>query len=191
MSLQQFKSNLLGGGARPNQFRVELTFPGLAYNSSEAGRRAQFLCTAASLPGSEIGIAPVFFRGRELPLAGERKFNPWTITILNDTDFLIRNAFESWANAINNLRFNTGVTNPTVYSSDMSVHQLDRNGGTLKSYKFVGAWPNNIAEIPLAFSQNDVVEEFQVTLSFMHYETDFSFAGGGANVGISAGINFR
>jgi hypothetical protein len=174
MSLQEFKSNLLGGGARANQFRVELTFPGLAQNASEAGRRAQFLCTAASLPAFEMGVAPVFFRGRELPLAGERKFNPWTVTILNDTDFTIRNAFESWSNAINDLTFNTGVTTPSAYSADMSVHQLDRNGQTLKSYKFVGAWPQSIAEIPLSFNTNDQVEEFQVTLVYANFETDFN-----------------
>jgi hypothetical protein len=184
MSIQEFKSNLLGGGARPNQFRVELTFPGLVQNASEAGRRAQFLCTASSLPGSEIGVAPVFFRGRILPLAGERTFAPWNVTIINDTDFLIRNAFESWMNGINDLRFATGVTSPTIYTADMSVHQLDRNGQTLKSYKFVGTWPQNIAEIPLSFAQNDVVEEFQVTLAYTHYETEFTTPSVGVTVNI-------
>ncbi len=176
MSLQEFKSNLIGGGARPNQFRVELTFPvGLAVNAALAGRKAQFMCTAASLPSFEVGVAPVYFRGRELPLAGERRFNPWTVTILNDTDFAIRNAFESWSNSVNDLVYNTGVTTPTAYSADMMVHQLDRNGAALKSYRFVGTWPTNIAEIPLAFNNNDVVEDFQVTLVYAWFDTNFNF----------------
>lgn len=184
MSLQEFKSNLLGGGARPNQFRVELTFPGLAQNASEAGRRAQFLCTAASLPGSEIGVAEVYFRGRRLPLAGERRFAPWQVSILNDTDFIIRNSLESWANAINDLQFNTGVTTASAYSSDMLVHQLDRNGQTLKSYKFVGAWPAQIDPIQLDFSTNDQVETFSVTFEYAHFETDFTTASVGLTVNV-------
>jgi hypothetical protein len=184
MSLQEFKSNFLGGGARPNQFRVELTMPGIAQNGFEAGRRAQFLCNAASLPASDIGVAPVFFRGRQLPLAGERTFQPWTITVLNDTDFTIRNSFESWMHAINDLQFNTGITTPGIYTSDMSVHQLDRNGQTIKSYKFVGAWPKNVSEIQLGFNQNDVVEEFQVTFEYMHYMTDFNTPSIGLTVNI-------
>lgn len=174
MSIQEFKSNLIGGGARPNQYRVELTFPAIAQNGNESGRRAQFLCTAASLPSSDIAAIPVWFRGRSVPLAGERTFNPWQVTILNDTDFMIRNTFESWMNSINDLQNNTGMTSPIVYTSDMSVHQLDRNGGVIKSYKFVGAFPTTIAEIPLAFGSNDTVEEFAVTLVYTHYETDFT-----------------
>jgi hypothetical protein len=174
MSLAEFRANFQGGGARANQFRVELTFPGIAQGGNEAGRRAQFLCTAASLPGSDITPVPVFFRGRQLPLAGERTFNPWSVSILNDTDFSIRNAFESWSNAVNDLRFNTGVTSPSIYTADMSVHQLDRNGQTLKSYKFISAWPQSIGEIQLSFNQNDQVEEFQVTFVYTHYETDFN-----------------
>lgn len=184
MSLQEFRSNFLGGGARPNQFRVELTLPGLAQNGAEAGRRAQFLCNGTALPASDIGVAPVFYRGRQLPLAGERVFAPWTVTILNDTDFIIRNALESWSNAINDLRFNTGVTTPQIYTSDMSVHQLDRNGQSLKSYKFIAAWPQTVSEIALAFNQNDQVEEFQVTFQYTHYETDFKTASIGLTVNI-------
>ena len=174
MSLQEFRSNFLGGGARPNQYRVELTLPGLAQNGAEAGRRAQFLCSATTLPQSEIEVAPVYFRGRMLPLAGERTFAPWSVTIYNDTDFTIRNAFESWMHAINDLRFNTGVTSPSIYTSDMAVHQLDRNGGTLKSYKFVAAWPSQVGEIQLGYDQNNQVEQFQVVFQYTHYETEFN-----------------
>jgi len=182
-SIQEFKSNLLGGGARPNQYRVDLTFPAIAQNGTEAGRRAQFLCSSTSLPGSVIGVAPVFFRGRQLKLAGERQFAPWAVTIINDTDFLIRNSFESWANSINTLDTNTGITSPLIYTADMTVNQLDRNGAVLKSYKFVGAWPSQISEIEVSFAENDRVEEFMVTFEYTHYETSFSTAA------ISVGIN--
>jgi len=184
MSLQEFRSNFQGGGARANQYRVELTLPAIAQNATEAGRRAQFLCSAASLPQSDIGVADVYFRGRKLPLAGERVFQPWQVTILNDTDFIIRNALESWMNSINDLRFNTGITSPSIYTSDMSVHQLDRNGQTLKSYKFIAAWPQNISEIQLAYEQNDRVEEFAVQFVYTHYETDFNTPSIGVTINV-------
>lgn len=184
MSLQEFRSNFQGGGARPNQYRVELTLPAIAQNAAEAGRRAQFLCSATSLPASEIGVAPVYFRGRQLPLAGERVFAPWSITILNDTDFIIRNSFESWMNQVNELRFNTGITSPSLYTSDMAVHQLDRNGGTLKSYKFIAAWPSAVSDIALAYNSNDQIEEFQVTFQYTHYETDFNTPSIGVTVNV-------
>lgn len=173
MSLLEFRSNMLGGGARPNQFKVELTLPGIARNASEAGRKAQFLCKATSLPGSSLGVAPVAYRGRVLPLAGERRFDPWSVTIYNDTDFTIRNAFESWSDQINNLEFNTGVTNPIAYTTDMQVHQLGRNGDVLKSYKFVAAFPTEITPIQLDYGMNDVVEEFSVNFVYAHYVTEF------------------
>ncbi len=184
MSLQEFKSNLLGGGARPNQYRAEITFPAIAQNGTEAGRRIQFLCAATSLPQSELGVIPVFYRGRQVPLAGERTFAPWSVTILNDTDFVIRNAFESWQNAINDLQFNTGMTSPLTYTSDMSIHQLGRNGETLKSYKFIGAFPTGVSEIPLSYASNDQIEEFQVQFVYTHFETDFKTASVGLAVNI-------
>lgn len=184
MSLQQFKSNLIGGGARPNQFRVELTFPAIASNGTEAGRRAQFLCSAASLPASSVNAVPVFYRGRAVPLAGERDFTPWTVSIINDTDFMIRNALESWSNAVNNLSTNTGITSPLLYTADMSVHQLDRNGGVLKSYKFIGAWPTVVGDIQLGMNMNDQIEDFPVTFVYTHFETDFETAPVGLTINI-------
>jgi hypothetical protein len=184
MSLQEFKSNLLGGGARPNQYRAEITFPAIAQNGTEAGRRIQFLCASTTLPSSDLGVIPVFYRGRQVPLAGERTFAPWAVTILNDTDFVIRNAFESWQNAINDLQFNTGMTSPLIYTSDMSIHQMGRNGETLKSYKFVGAFPTEVSSIPLSFASNDQVEEFNVQFVYTHFETDFK----GGSVGLAVNI---
>lgn len=184
MSLMEFKSNLIGGGARANQFEVELTLPTIAKNSSEAGRKAKFLCKASSLPGSSLGVAQTYYRGRMLPLAGERQFAPWTVSIYNDTDFAIYNSIESWMDQINNLQYNTGITNPGAYTTDMQVHQLGRNGEVLKSYKFVGAFPFQLSPINLDMQQNDQVEEFQVQFIYAHYITDFD-----SKSGVSVSIN--
>lgn len=180
MSLLEFRSNMLGGGARPNQFKVELTLPSIASGGTEAGRKAQFLCKGTSLPGSSLGVAQAFYRGRILPLAGERRFDPWTIQVYNDTDFAIRNAMESWSDQINNLEFNTGITNPISYTTDMQVHQLGRNGEVLKSYKFVGAFPMEITPIALDMQANDQIEEFGVTFVYAHYVTEFDNKSGGS-----------
>ena len=184
MSIMEFKSNLLGGGARGNQFEVELTLPSIAKNSSEAGRKAKFLCKAASLPGSSLGVAQTFYRGRMLPLAGERSFAPWGVTVYNDTDFAIYNSIESWMDQINNLQYNTGITNPGAYTTDMQVHQLGRNGEVLKSYKFVGAFPTQLSPINLDAQDNDRIEEFQVQFIYAHHITDFDSKGG-----VSVSIN--
>ena len=180
-SLVGFKSALLGGGARPNQFRVQLTFPAIASNQL-AGLAAPFLIKAASLPAIDIGVATVFYHGRMVPLAGERVFHPWSVSIYNDNNFLLRNAMETWSNAMNNFIDNTGNTSPFAYKADMSVSQLDRNGVVVKTYKFVGAFPQAIGEIALDFGANDQVEEFPVTFAYEHYETE----DGGL---ISAGVN--
>lgn len=185
MSILDFKSNLLGGGARPNQFRVELSFPGLVSGTSTASKKAQFLCNAASLPGSQINVAPVFYRGREVKLAGERIFNNWTIGVINDNDFAIRDSFERWMQVINNVKSNTGSTNPLSYTAQMAVHQLDRNGTTIKSYNFVDCWPVNLSEITLNWGENDRIEEFQVELAYAYWETVTKNSGVGANISIN------
>jgi hypothetical protein len=188
MSILEFKSSLLGGGARPNQFRVELNFPGFVTNSTQAGRKGQFLCSATVLPGSFVNVAPVFYRGREVKLAGERQFQNWTVTVINDTDFAIHSAFENWMKAINDPKENIGLTNPLLYTADMNVHQLDRNGGVIKSYKIADAWPTSITDIQLAFNQNDTVEEFQVELAYSFWETTNNPTAISATVGISTPI---
>jgi hypothetical protein len=185
MSILDFKSNLLGGGARPNQFKVELTFPSFVSGGSDAGRKAQFLCTAASLPGSYLGVASVFYRGREVKLPGERNFDNWRIQIVNDTDFSVHDAFETWQNYINDVKNNSGITNPNMITAQMAVHQLDRNGATLKSYNFVDCWPVNVSDIQLNFGANNQVEEFSVELAYAYWETKKSSTSIGGNIGIN------
>lgn len=177
MSILNFKAALLGGGARANQFRVTLNFPGFVSGASSAANKAQFLCTAASLPGQVIGVAPVMYRGREVKLSGERRFDNWSVTVLNDTDFDIHNAFESWMQQINNKQENSGITNPLLYTTNMNVEQLDRNGITLKKYTFQDAWPVSISPIQLNFGQNDSVEEFQIEFAYGWFESE-AFKGG-------------
>jgi hypothetical protein len=175
----------LGGGARANQFRVDLNFPTFVGGGQNAGRKAQFLCKSASLPGSHIGISSVFYRGREVKLAGERQFQNWGVSIINDTDFAIRDAFESWMNSINDVKENVGITNPGLYTVDMTVTQLDRNGASLKTYTFAGAFPVEISDIQLDFQNNDQVEEFQVQFAYAFWQPNTNQTSIGGSVGIN------
>lgn len=185
MSILSFKANLLGGGSRANQFRVTLSFPTFVAGGAAAASKSQFLCEAASLPGQTVNVTSVMYRGRQVKLAGERMFDNWTITVINDADFAIRNAFESWMNTINNLQENTGTTNPLSYTANMQVEQLDRNGVSLMTYTFADAWPTILAPIPLSFATNDVVETFDVQLAYSWFNTS---GGGGSGVSVTAGI---
>lgn len=168
--ISEFKSQLLGGGARSSQFRVELAFPSWASNGALAGQQAQFLCKAASLPQSTVASIPTYYRGRVVHVAGEREFQPWTITVYNDTNFSIRSAFESWSDGIQSYTAIGGRTNPTEYETDLLVHQLDRNGAILKSYKFFDAFPTDIGAIALDFENTNQIETFEVTFQYNFFE---------------------
>lgn len=185
MSILNFKASLLGGGARANQFRVTLNFPTFV-NGTSAATKAQFLCTAASLPGQTINVTQVMYRGRQVKLAGERVFDNWQVTILNDTDFDIHNAFENWMQSINNKQENSGMTNPLQYTVSMSVEQLDRNGVTLKMYTFQDAWPTAIAPIALNFGDNDTVESFTVDFAYSWFEAS-AYNGGSLTLSTAFG----
>jgi hypothetical protein len=188
MSILDFKSALLGGGARPNQYRVELAFPAFVSGGSTAGQKAQFLCSAASLPGSDIGVTSVFYRGREVKLPGERRFNNWTIRITNDTDFAIHTAFESWMNAINHTKENSGITNASMITTQMSVTQLDRNNVALKKYSFADVWPVSMGDIQLSFNANDQIEEFDVQLAYAWWEVGETNGLFGGTIGINTPV---
>lgn len=171
-NINDFKSKLSDGGARSNQFSVQLTFPTWVQTGNLAGQSSQFLIDAAELPGQTIGITPVYYRGREVKLSGERQFQPFTFTVLNDSDFTIRKALEEWMNGINNLADNTGVYSAvgfTSYSSDVVVRQLNRNGAVLASYKLVGSWPSDVGAVALGFDQNDRISTFQVALQYQTF----------------------
>ena len=169
-NIDDFKANLLGGGARANQFRVTITPPtGISIGLDV--RRTSFLVKASSLPAFTLGEIPVPFRGRNIYIAGDRQAaETWDTTFINDTDFMIRNAMERWSNGINDLANNTGVVAPADYQTDLTVEQIDRDDTVLKSYIFRSAWPVAITAIPLDTSTNDVIEEFEVTWRYQHFE---------------------
>jgi len=170
--ITDFKSKLTGGGARPNLFEVVLAFPSLVspVNENEVLQKSRFLVKAAALPASTIAPVEIPFRGRILKVAGDRTFETWTITVINDTDFMIRSAMEKWMNTINKLEDASGVTNPIDYQSDAVVHQLDRDGSTLRSYKFKSIFPTNISTIDLSYETTDTVEEFTVEMQVLYWE---------------------
>ena len=170
-NINDFKAKLAGGGARPNQFKVTMPFPGYSQVGGEIEELA-FLCKVTQLPAMTVGMVTVPFRGRQIKIAGDRTFADWTITVINDTNFKIRNAFERWQNGINNMTDGEGLTNPADYQVDAFVDQLDRNGATIKSYTLRGAYPIDVAAIELDYGNNDTIEEFQVTFNYQYFESN-------------------
>ena len=178
--ITDFKSKLTGGGARPNLFEVELAFPEEIEIANDVKDKSRFLVKAAALPASNITPIDINFRGRILKIAGDRTFDTWTVTVINDTDFAIRSAFEKWMNQINKLSDPTGAQDPADYQEDAFVHQLDRDGSTLRTYKFFDVFPTNISQVDLSYETIDTLEEFTVELQVLYWE---SIKGVGANAG--------
>jgi len=170
-NINDFKAKLAGGGVRANQFKVTMPFPGYAQVGGETEELA-FLCTATNVPAFAVGDVTVNFRGRPIYIAGDRTFEPWTMTVLNDTNMKLRNAFERWQNGINNMSDNEGLTNPADYQTDAFVDQLDRNGNTIKSYTLRGCFPTSIAAIELSYEPTTTVQTFGVTLRFQFMESN-------------------
>lgn len=201
MTINQFKNSLKGGGARNNQFRVRGTFPNggtgalgtilgavggaaggdlgnllgaagnlLGLNSPSA--QLAFLCKSASLPASTLGVVEIPYRGRTIKYPGDRSFMEWTITIVNDTDFGIRNAFEQWSDLINSHVQNIGVSSLAQISQRWEIDQLGRDSSILKTYSFEDCWPSEISQIDTSFDSNDSVEEFTVTMQVSYWTSN-------------------
>ena len=181
-TIDDFKANVASDFARPNLFQVDLAFPSGIINNASLVNLGKFTVRAANLPSSQIGVIEVPFRGRVLKIAGDRTFEPWTITVQNDSNFALRNAFEIWASSIQayNENFTSAAglgdqDDSTGYFADMSVHQLARDvkdgekPKILKSYKFYNVFPSNIAAIDLDFGNNDAIEEFTVELQTQYW----------------------
>ena len=181
-TIDDFKANVASDFARPNLFQVDLAFPSGIINNASLVNLGKFTVRAANLPSSQIGVIEVPFRGRVLKIAGDRTFEPWTITIQNDSGFALRNAFEIWTSSIQ--AYNENFTaaaglgdadDSSGYFADMSVHQLARDvkdgekPKVLKSYKFYNVFPSNIAAIDLDFGNNDAIEEFTVELQTQYW----------------------
>ena len=169
-AIDDFKANLIGGGARANQFRVTITPPpGIAIGLDV--RRASFLVTASNLPQSQLGEIAVPIRGRNIYVTGDRPApEPWTVTFFNDTDFMVRTAMERWHNGINNFADNTGVTNAADYQTDLFVEQLDRDDTILKTYIFRSAFPVSVGQIDLTNEETTTIETFEVQWRYQHFE---------------------
>ena len=168
--IDNFKASLIGGGARANQYKVTITPPtGIAIGLDV--RRTSFLVTASSLPAQTLAEIAIPFRGRQIYIAGDRTFDdPWTVTFMNDTDYMVRNAMERWSNGINDLASSQGVVAPADYQTDLDVEHLDRDNTVLKKYIFKNAWPTTISAIELANEAADAIETFEVTWRYQHFE---------------------
>lgn len=198
-NLTSFKNRLAGGGARPNIFEVAIdTFPAEVeqFWQDEEKVDFRFFCKAAALPASNVASVEVPFRGRILKVAGDRTFDTWTVTVINDEDFKIRHAFEQWMNLLSKLDNATGAVNPASYMVDANVYQLGRSNQiegtqvknsltergpgfgasgddqatTLREYKFIDIFPTNISAIDLSYDTTDTIEEFTVEFQVQYYE---------------------
>lgn len=172
-NITEFRSQLVGDGARPNLFEVELPFPAFS-NPTDARKKMTFMCKSAALPGVSIGTIPIQYFGRELKFAGNKTFADWSVTVINDEDFMIRNAFERWMSGINshalNIR-NPLALNPGTYSVDGKVKQYGKQGNLIKEYKFVGLFPTDISPIDVDWGSNDTIEEFTVTFAYQWWDS--------------------
>ena len=169
LGVDDFKAKIRGGGARPNLFKATINFPGYADGDVEL---SSFLCKSALLPESTIGTILVPFRGRNLKVAGDRTFAPWTVTIINDTTMDTRNALERWMNGINAHSANTGLSTPLAYETDLKIEQLDRQGASIKEYIFRGAFPTSVGSIAVSYDNADVIEEFDCEFQVQYLESN-------------------
>ena len=168
-NINEFRTKLGNGGVRPNQFSVQILFPSIS-PSGDLYRTSSFLINIAELPGISIGTVPIYYRGRELKLPGDKSFAPFTCTILNDTNFSLRSGLEKWMNYIESNITKTGIGLPDSYFGSITVTQMDRSGIGLRSYIMYGAYPNDIGAVGLDFSANDQLSSFQVAFQYQHFE---------------------
>ena len=192
-TIANFKSQLVGGGARPNLFEVEMaTLPDGISWPENAQRTWTYLCKAAQLPASNIAQIDIPFRGRIFKVAGDRTVEPWTVTVINDENFEIRNAMEQWVEKMAKLSDNIGNVNPNAYMVNAKVYQLGRgsNPGTagntavdngdrnsvLKEYEFIDIFPTAVSPIDLSYDSSDAIEEFTVEFQV----NSFSLTGAGS-----------
>ena len=173
-SVNEFRAQMQGDGARPNLFEVSMPFPAFAAPGNSQ-TKLTFMCKTAALPGSTVGTVPVTYFGRELKFVGNRSFQDWTITIINDEDFRLRDAFEKWMHGLNSHVTNTRAAafqNALGYQQNATVTQYGKNGQPIKMYDFIGMFPIDVSPIELDWGSNDAIEEFGVTLAYQFWESD-------------------
>lgn len=180
--IDDFKAQLVGGGARPTQFRVDLSYPKnlILPSAATAIQRGQFLIKATTLPRSTIEPTVAYYRGRAAKLPGDKVFDNWNFTVINDNDMVLRNFFEEWSNAIAGHASTNGVVKPIDYQTSMKVHQLDRNDNIIKTYVFHNCYPQVVSDIQLDFGATNTLEEFNVELSTDYWTTEAASGGSAA-----------
>ena len=197
-TITNFKNTLTGGGARPNLFRVDLG----GNPAQEAGFTGEnqtdfgFLCKATSMPTQTIGSVDVPFRGRILKVAGDRTFEPWSVTVINDEKFNVRKVFEKWGDLINGLHDGVGYVNPNNYMGSGEITQLSRSVGNeseqiLQQYKVQDIWPSEIGSIDLSYDSSDAIEEFTVTFQVQYLTILNNGIGGGNALGVPGEASTR
>jgi hypothetical protein len=174
-SIQDFRAQMQYDGARPNLFECTMTFPtAVIANSNAVQEKFTFFARSAQIPGSQVNAIPVNYFGREVKFAGNRIFTEWTVTIINDEDFKVRNALEVWMNGLNSHRFNLrnpNMVNSFDYQQDGYVKQYSKTGDVLKAYKFIGLFPTDLSPIEVDWASNDMIEEYAVTFAYQWWET--------------------
>ena len=178
----------VGQGVKPNMFMVDVNFPGSLGKSADDLETTNIMCKSAALPGSNLGVIEVPFRGRTVKIAGDRTFDTWTVTFFNDKDFKLRAFFEEWANKINTHEANTSElfvpNSSTGYTADLKVKQLEKDdtttGSILRQYTLFYCFPTNVSQIDLAYDSNDQIEEFTVEWQYSYFKAE-----GGERNGVS------
>jgi hypothetical protein len=174
-SIQDFRAQMQYDGARPNLFECTMTFPtAVIANSNAVQEKFTFFARSAQIPGSQVNAIPVNYFGREVKFAGNRIFTEWTVTVINDEDFKVRNALEVWMNGLNSHRFNLrnpNMVNSFDYQQDGYVKQYSKTGDVLKAYKFIGLFPTDLSPIEVDWASNDMIEEYAVTFAYQWWET--------------------
>ena len=178
----------VGQGVKPNMFMVDVNFPGSLGKSADDLETTNIMCKSAALPGSNLGVIEVPFRGRTVKIAGDRTFDTWTVTFFNDKDFKLRAFFEEWANKINSHEANTSElfvpNSSTGYTADLKVKQLEKDdtttGSVLRQYTLFYCFPTNVSQIDLAYDSNDQIEEFTVEWQYSYFKAE-----GGSRTGVS------
>jgi len=179
-NVNEFAGALKFGGARSSLFEVQITNP----INGVGDAQVPFMARAAQIPASTLGIVPVPYFGRQIKVAGNRTYPEWTVTIMNDEDFLIRNAMEQWSHAINSAQGNlrtAGGSAPQIYKSNAQVTQFGKTGDVLRVYNFVGIFPSEVSQIDVGW-ENEGIQEFTVTFSFDYWEVN------GGSTGDAGGI---
>ena len=160
-TIDEFKAQLIGGGPRANRFKIFIP---------RAGNRIEFLAKAGNIPAATLGVVEVQWRGSVLKLAGDRTFENWTVSIINDSEFSARSALEAWQTEIQELGGGNGATTTDYLISRAFVEQLDKSDSVLARYEFFNMFPSNIGAIELSYESVDALEEFTVDFEFSHWD---------------------